>query len=383
VIVKDLNEPEPKSLEELARPFIAMLHDVTGLESVFLTEIDWEGGAQKVLYAANGDGLKVPEGAQLPWSETICRRALMGGPQNTSDVASDYPDNPVAKAFGVQTYVTYPVITPDPDGTFFGTICGASTESIVLEEKTVTMIKHVADLIGERVARERDIERAGRAAAVAERERDHMSSVAGELVAAVEQRDAAARTLELKSDELRRLNRELADLAVTDPLTGIHNRRGYQQRFDAELSSAQRHQYPVALVLIDLDGFKQVNDSRGHSAGDAVIKAFARVLMKYTRANDIVARLGGDEFIIGMSHADALEAERMCKRIRGSQELADLGDGSSPLSFSAGIASTVTTPRAGLVDAADCALYRAKASGGMRAEVFFGELREVPAALTG
>ena len=97
----------------------------------------------------------------------------------------------------------------------------------------------------------------------------------------------------------------------------------------------------------------------------------------------MVARLGGDEFIIGMSHADALEAKRMCKRIRESATAQELVVGVEwPLRFSAGVASTATTPRLQLVDAADRALYRAKELGGMRAEVYFGELTEPEGSLS-
>src|SRR5436853_5799274 len=120
------------SLEELARPFIQMLHDVTGLDTVFLTQIDWEAGRQEVLYAANGPRLETPGGASIPWTETICRRAMMGGPGYSANVPDDYPGNAIAEAFAVQTYITFPVITPDPDGTIFGTICGASTVAVEL-----------------------------------------------------------------------------------------------------------------------------------------------------------------------------------------------------------------------------------------------------------
>src|SRR5258708_7772941 len=368
-------DPEAKSLEEVARPFIQMLHYVTGLDTMFLTEIDWQAGQQEVLYWVNGPRLQTPEGAFIPWSETICRRAMMGGPDHTANVPADYPGNAIAEAFGVQTFVTVPVITPEPGSTIFGTICGASTEALELDEKTIKMIKHVASLIGERVARERELEVAARAAAAAQSERDHMVAVVGELAAAAEQKEEAARTFEQKSEQLRLLNRELADLAVTDPLTGVHNRRGFQQQWDAEVASATRHQYPVTLVLFDLDGFKNVNDTYGHSAGDALIQAFSQLLVAETRSEDIVARLGGDEFVVGLSHSDALEAKRMCKRIRAAKAAGELVPGVPwALSVSAGIASTTCTPACQLLEAADRALYRAKAAGGMCAEVHFGEL---------
>src|SRR5258708_9050072 len=172
-------EPEAKSLEEVARPFIQMLHDVTGLDTMFLTEIDWQAGQQEVRYSVNGPRLQTPEGAVLPWSETICRRAMMGGPDHTANVPADYPGNAIAEAFAVQTFVTVPVITPEPGSTIFGTICGATTDALELDEKTIKMIKHVASLIGARVARERDLERAARPTAAAARERDHIMSAVG------------------------------------------------------------------------------------------------------------------------------------------------------------------------------------------------------------
>src|SRR5258708_24293573 len=95
-------EPEAKSLEEVARPFIQMLHDVTGLDTMFLTEIDWQAGQQEVLYSVNGPRLQTPEGAFIPWSETICRRAMMGGPDPTPNVPAAYPAPATAATFRVQ-----------------------------------------------------------------------------------------------------------------------------------------------------------------------------------------------------------------------------------------------------------------------------------------
>src|SRR5258708_27846368 len=189
-------EPEAKSLEEVARPFIQMLHDVTGLDTMFLTEVDWQACQQEATYSVNGPRLQTPEGAFIPWSETICRRAMMGGPAHTANVPADYPGNAIAEAFGVQTFVTVPVITPEPGSTIFGTICGASTEALELDDKTIKMIKHVASLIGERVPRERDLEHAARTATAPQDERAHLISVPSELAAAAEQTEQAAPTFE-------------------------------------------------------------------------------------------------------------------------------------------------------------------------------------------
>ena len=98
--------------------------------------------------------------------------------------------------------------------------------------------------------------------------------------------------------ELRRLQDRLAALALRDPLTGLANRRLLDELLDAELARTQRNDVPLAVAYIDLDGLKQVNDTYGHDAGDAVLCEAARRLVSIVRGADVVARLGGDEFVV-------------------------------------------------------------------------------------
>ena len=90
----------------------------------------------------------------------------------------------------------------------------------------------------------------------------------------------------------------LYELAILDPLTGLYNRRFGEEYMQAEMSRATRHGLPLALVVLDLNDFKQVNDSHGHVAGDLLLKEFAHRLKKATRGSDIAVRLGGDEFLV-------------------------------------------------------------------------------------
>jgi diguanylate cyclase (GGDEF)-like protein len=107
---------------------------------------------------------------------------------------------------------------------------------------------------------------------------------------------------------LRKLQRELAEqqiqaevfrrLAMFDPLTGLYNRRFAEQRLAAEISRSERRRHPITVVLIDLNDFKQINDSHGHAVGDIVLKEFAQRLSKSIRGSDLAVRWGGDEFML-------------------------------------------------------------------------------------
>src|SRR5262252_1462177 len=98
--------------------------------------------------------------------------------------------------------------------------------------------------------------------------------------------------------------------ADTDPLTGLLNRRGFERELSRMLAQVKRHGTTAALIYLDLDGFKPVNDRHGHAAGDAVLTAVAVALTRAVRSSDVVARLGGDEFAVLLSHLTAADAQR-------------------------------------------------------------------------
>jgi diguanylate cyclase (GGDEF)-like protein len=175
-------------------------------------------------------------------------------------------------------------------------------------------------------------------------------------------------------DERARMQAELERLSMEDPLTGLVNRRGFGARLDGSLGGDA----PAAVMLLDLDDFKQVNDTLGHAAGDAVLAAVGRRLRASVRGRDTVARLGGDEFAVLMSDASGPEAaitlgERLLEDIR---EPIPVGDTQVRVGASLGIA--MATPSAGDADTlmrnADLALYRAKEATGHRIEVYDDEL---------
>ncbi|MGA8222160.1 MAG: GGDEF domain-containing protein [Candidatus Acidiferrales bacterium] len=110
---------------------------------------------------------------------------------------------------------------------------------------------------------------------------------------------------------------EVYKLAALDQLTGLYNRRSGEQRLAQEISRAQRHGRPLTILLMDLDGLKQVNDKYGHAAGDLVIKGFAERLQRAIRGSDLAVRLGGDEFMALLPECRADEVRHVLARVEG------------------------------------------------------------------
>jgi diguanylate cyclase (GGDEF)-like protein len=178
--------------------------------------------------------------------------------------------------------------------------------------------------------------------------------------------DAAERAEELL-DHLHRRERELLRLATTDPLTGLPNRRALFEALEAEVLRSRRYGHPLALLMIDVDGLREVNNARGHPAGDRLLAAVAAVLREGVREVDLPARYGGDEFAVLLPETPLPGAMVAAERLRAAVEAADLGDGAG-LTLSLGVAAAPPLDRdvEGLLAEADAALYRAKNAGGNR-----------------
>ncbi len=175
--------------------------------------------------------------------------------------------------------------------------------------------------------------------------------------------------LERVNTELRLANLRLEELATTDELTGLANSRHLRARLDDEFLRAERYQTPIALVIGDLDGFKAVNDTYGHHAGDRMLAQLAQRIRAQARSTDIVCRHGGDEFAFLLPHTSVEKArqfaERVCERVTSSP-LRLPGGAVAPIALSCGVAawpeSAGITIAKELFMVADQALYQAKAS---------------------
>jgi diguanylate cyclase (GGDEF)-like protein len=131
-------------------------------------------------------------------------------------------------------------------------------------------------------------------------------------------RVAAACRVKKLQDQLRERVLELDSISRTDHLTGLHNRRHAEEHLAACVAASRRHGYPLAVLLVDIDNFKQVNDTRGHTAGDDVLFEVAQVLSREVRTEDVVARWGGEEFIVVGLHADEDAAMTLAERLRSA-----------------------------------------------------------------
>jgi diguanylate cyclase (GGDEF)-like protein len=178
----------------------------------------------------------------------------------------------------------------------------------------------------------------------------------------------------MAEEELRQTERQLREslqreriLARTDGLTGLINRRHFLELAEHEIAVARRYGLPLAMVLFDVDGFKKINDSLGHPAGDEVLRAVARRAGQQLRAADLLARYGGEEFIVLAPESGARSAAVVAERIRNAMEEEGIGTpgGLAAVAISAGVSELETDSDTveDLIRRADRALYDAKAKG--------------------
>ncbi|HET9074172.1 MAG TPA: diguanylate cyclase [Solirubrobacteraceae bacterium] len=170
-------------------------------------------------------------------------------------------------------------------------------------------------------------------------------------------------------DTLRERNRQLETLAFIDALTGLHNRRAANDRLAELLSRARRAATPVSAVLLDIDGFKAINDALGHDGGDRVLEAVAGRLSGRVRREDMLARWGGEEFIVLVGDCDATGAGALAEGLRSVLADVAVSVGASVRSVTASVGHATWTdlePADTLIRRADAAMYAAKLGGGNR-----------------
>lgn len=186
------------------------------------------------------------------------------------------------------------------------------------------------------------------------------------------------RQVEDRTAELLESRRRIEEIAYVDVLTSLPNRRMFGEEFRKVSALANRQSSQFALLLIDLDGFKQINDSLGHDAGDAVLIGAANRFKAGIRVSDLVFRLGGDEFAILLSHINAIEeVQAVCERILASMA-SEIHYRNLPLKTSVSIGAAVFpdhgTTQESLFKSADIALYQAKRSGKNTWRLFFADI---------
>ena len=183
--------------------------------------------------------------------------------------------------------------------------------------------------------------------------------------------------------------RSLEEKALIDPLTGLGNRAMFIQRFEAEVCLRVRFHTPLSCILMDVDHFKQINDTWGHPVGDQVLQMIGKVISDLCRTEDVACRFGGEEFVIIAPHTHALDAEIFAERIRtilADTKFKPQGIPSSPLlgesisvTASFGVAEATDLYDRTLLERADDAMYRAKQEGRNRVAVAGASVEETVA----
>jgi diguanylate cyclase (GGDEF)-like protein/PAS domain S-box-containing protein len=178
------------------------------------------------------------------------------------------------------------------------------------------------------------------------------------------------------------LHEELREQAIRDALTGLYNRRYLDETLQREFSRARRGSYPISVIMMDIDGFKQVNDTYGHKAGDLVLRSLGEIIRLHVRTGDIPCRFGGEEFVIVMPETAIETAFQRAEQIRTSFQSSRFfkGQGAIVPSLSMGIAVYPTHGRSEekLLHAADRAMYDAKSFGGNKALRYDSRRKIVP-----
>ena len=272
-------------------------------------------GDDWIILQTKDNSYDVAAGNVLPWGDSVCSRMVAGdGPRIAPDLSriQTYAGAPIAQRLNIGAYVGVPILRDD--GSLFGTLCAVDPtpkdESVAGE---LGMLELLGQLLGSILSTE-------------------LRAVEQARLAALSQKDA-----------------------VTDMLTGVLNRRGWETVVDTEEKRSRRYGSPACVMIIDLDDLKEVNDTRGHEAGDSLIRAAADALLDAVRESDSVARLGGDEFAILAVEIDPAGARVLEHKVRAA--LAEGG-----IKASVGVASR--NPGLGLEHAiaeADRLMYREKA----------------------
>jgi len=184
------------------------------------------------------------------------------------------------------------------------------------------------------------------------------------------------RKVEELARELKEANEILRGMAFRDGLTGLYNHRYFQEQLQNEIARCERYNHPLALIMIDIDHFKKVNDTYGHPNGDIVLKSIADFLSRSVRKSDIVARYGGEEFALILPETDIKGAVTQAERLRkGVQKMEIILNNNQKLHITISLGVSMYEPWRGrkkktdLIDTADRALYKSKQSGRNRVSV--------------
>jgi diguanylate cyclase len=281
-----------ENFHEAAHAVLGHLHRTVGFSLWMVTRT---AGPDWIILRANDHHYGVRSGDLFRWGDSCCSRMVAGqGPMfaaNIQDVPA-YAAAPIGAKFPITAYMGVPLRLKN--GELFGTLCAIHPESVA--DDTAAHLPLV-QLLARLLCKVLDAEFS-----------------------------AAERT--------RALERAQAE-SLTDPLTGLFNRRGWEKLLTAEEARHMRYGHPAVLVSIDLDGLKPTNDQLGHAAGDILLQRTAEAIQSATRKQDVIARVGGDEFAVLAVECEACHADQVVERI--TEAFAAYG-------IAASVAAAITRP---------------------------------------
>ncbi len=264
-----------KDFESASKAILDFLHKRLGFDLWMITRRE---GEDWIILQTEDHGYGVKPGSVFKWSDSFCSQMVLGkGPNIAPDstMIAAYSGAPIGRVLKINAYIGLPLTRAD--GSLFGTLCAINptTQPTALldEQKFLELMTATLNTILQ---------------------------------------------LELKLTGMTRRAELLAEESLTDPLTRLYNRRGWNKFIASEEERCRRYGHPATVMVIDIDELKQVNDKLGHSEGDNLIVRTATVLSQSARAQDVVARLGGDEFGIISVECDADSGKALLERIQKS-----------------------------------------------------------------
>ncbi|CAM2156204.1 sensor domain-containing diguanylate cyclase [Paraburkholderia tropica] len=272
-----------QSLEGLVRPLLEMLGTMTGLESTYLTSIDFSREVQTVLYSRNEGRTQVLEGLQVQWFDTLCKRSLESGQRVVSNVKEIWGDSRAAAELDIRTYASAPVCAES--GAVIGTLCGISRESLEINSRARSALNVFAKLISEHIERERLIE------------------------------------------QLTLANEHLSQRALTDDATALPNRRALQEALGRLLANSSTDGSYVALCIVDLEGFYALNDRHGYAVGEQLLRTSGERMLAASSDDGQLAHIGAGRFAFaGALPSDFAQASAQAEAIAQRLSEAAVGD---------------------------------------------------------
>lgn len=262
-----------ESFEQAGQAILSFLHQRLDFDAWMITRTE---GDDCIVLQSEDHGYGIKPGQVFRWADSFCSHIVKGNAPSIAPHSAEmklYTVSPVIRQLEVQAYIGYPLVKVD--GELFGMLCA------------INPAPKCADLWIE----------------------DGLIVLLADLLSTILQN-------ELKQAQHDRQLERLKVETLTDELTQLYNRRGWDRLLAAEEERSRRHGHCSAIYVIDLDGLKEVNDTRGHSAGDKLIKKAAQTLQQAVRVEDVVARLGGDEFAILTVEVNQHKAEQLAERLQ-------------------------------------------------------------------